>query len=151
MDGVTFHYFGVDDPGTPAIAARHVAVTPESRAAMRDALIEGGIDLFLLWSACPETFSFVAYEALAAGAAIVTHAGTGNVAALVRETGRGRVLESEDQLHAFFASGEARALAMGNRLTAERGASFILGRMTIDLIEEGTRADGDSLLHKLHV
>ena len=40
---------------------------------------------------------------------------------------------------------------MGNRLTAERGAAFVLSRMTIDLIEEGARADDDSLLHKLHV
>ncbi|HSF93890.1 MAG TPA: hypothetical protein VLA52_02610 [Thermohalobaculum sp.] len=150
LDGLEFHYLGVGEIDSSAITARHVAVTSARRMAMRDALIDIGADLVVIWSACPETFSFTAYEALAAGAAIITHPGTGNVAALVRETGRGRILDGDAQLAEFFANGEARTLAEGNRLKAERGASFILGRMTIDLIEE-ERADGGALLHELHV
>lgn len=150
LEGYEFYYFGVSQTDSLAVTARHVSVTGDEPTTMRDALMGERIDLFLQWSSCPETFSFSTYEALAAGAAVVTHPGTGNVATIVRETGRGKVLENQERLLEFFTSGEARALAESNRRTARRGASFAFSRMTIDLIE-GEGADGDPLLHKLLV
>lgn len=146
----SFHYFGVSETDSPTIDATPVKVEIERPEAMRDALMAADIDLLVHWASCPETFSFSACEALAAGSAIVTHPGTGNVAALVQEGASGAVLDDEEALLAFFLHSDARALAATNRRIAKRGAAFAFSRMTVDLIE-GERADADPLLHELLV
>jgi len=88
-----------------------VRVTPEHRLAMIRPLTEHSIDIALVLSPWAETFSFVAHEAMAAGAAVVAMAGSGNIAALVRATGRSVVLESDDALLELFTGDGARALA----------------------------------------
>jgi glycosyltransferase involved in cell wall biosynthesis len=85
-----------------------VQVTARHRGAMIEALRAHAIDLVLLLSPWPETFSFVTMEAIAAGADVVTLAISGNAAATVRRLGRGIVLENEAALRDFFAGGAAR-------------------------------------------
>lgn len=145
-----FYYFGTDEARSPEITARQVAVAGGNWTAMRDALAREQIDLFVHWPAWPETFSFTTYEAIAAGAAVITHPRSGNVAAVVDETGCGRILGDAPDLAAFFGSGDARAFAEARRQSTPRAAGLRFSRMTIDLIE-GEHANGDSLLHKLHV
>ena len=79
-----------------------VQVDPYDRFAAVTALSEHAIDLVLVLSPWPETFSFVTYEAFAAGADVVTLAGSGNVAAVVRERERGVVLRDGEALTRFF-------------------------------------------------
>ena len=55
----------------------------------------------------PETFSFVAHEAIAAGCRLLCFSDSGNVAALVRRTRLGEVLDDTTALRAFFAGNEA--------------------------------------------
>ena len=71
---------------------------------MTDALSEAGVDLVLVLSPWPETFCIVASEALAAGADVLTLECSGNVANLVRQTGRGRVFAAADDVAAFLTS-----------------------------------------------
>lgn len=118
-----------DDPDTRfvVLSAKHpqigetgwrpVHVTAADPAAMSDAVSDENIDLVLHWPSWPETFSFTTFEALAGDAFVVTHAGSGNVAAAVRDTGRGAVLEDTADLRAFFRDGRARALAQRRRET----------------------------------
>ncbi len=70
--------------------------------------------MVLVWPLCRETFSFVAYEAVAAGCAVVTSPDSGNVAAFVGETGHGRVLD-ELVLTAAFESGAIAELSRARR------------------------------------
>ncbi len=49
-------------------------------------------DAALIWPLCRETFSFTAYEAAAAGAAVLTGPDSGNVAAFAADPAVGRVL-----------------------------------------------------------
>lgn len=58
------------------------------------ALADRRVDFVLHWASCAETFSFSTHEALAAGAYVLTNAGSGNVAATVRRLDRGAVLAS---------------------------------------------------------
>jgi len=73
------------------------------------------IDAVLIWPLCQETFSLVAYEAVAAGCAVITGSDSGNVAAFVRETGCGRVLDNELALTDAFKTGEIAELSRARR------------------------------------
>ena len=67
-------------------------------------------DLVLHWASWPETFSLSTFEALCGGAYVLTNAVSGNVAATVRKTGRGAVLDDEADLFEFFKDGRAEAM-----------------------------------------
>lgn len=86
------------------------AVTRSDRHAAIDLLRRHAVDLVLLLSTWPETFSFVAHEAMVAGAYIICLPDSGNVAAVVRQTGRGCVLADEAAVLAFFEGDGARTL-----------------------------------------
>ena len=82
---------------------------------MSDAVAAEDVDIVLHWPSWPETFSFTTFEALAGTAYVVTNSGSGNVAAAVRQTGRGSILEDDKDLAAFFRDGRAKALAEHRR------------------------------------
>ncbi|HSQ17084.1 MAG TPA: rhamnan synthesis F family protein [Anaerolineales bacterium] len=85
----------------------HVAVTPEKPSMMIDTLRQENIDVALLWSVVPETFSFTLHEALAAGCFIVTNKKSGNIQDFLRRNPEyGMVLDGENDLLALFANGE---------------------------------------------
>lgn len=110
---------------------QEITVSAERPQAMRDAVEAQAIDVALIWPLCRETFSFTAYEALAAGAAILTHADTGNIAALAAEPGAGRVLSGETELAALFAGGEVLKLSRAERRPQPR--ELIYGALSADL------------------
>ena len=66
--------------------------------------------LVALLSPWPETFSFVAHEAIAAGSKIVCFEESGNVADVVRQLGCGHIAKDAEALMEFFGSGAAAAL-----------------------------------------
>ena len=101
---------------------------------MRDALKHHGVDAAMIWSLCRETFSLTAYEAAAAGSAIITGPDSGNIAAFTREGGHGLVLPDEAALFELFASGEILALARGRR--GARLYNMEFSNLTADLITE---------------
>ena len=84
------------------------ADTPD---AMVEALRAHQIDIVIHWATCRETFSLSTHEAIAAGAFVVTHGGSGNVAAVVRRQKAGIVLEDEAALSAWVAEGGLLSLA----------------------------------------
>ncbi|PZQ64166.1 MAG: hypothetical protein DI570_06345 [Phenylobacterium zucineum] len=92
-----------------------VSATAADPRAMQAALERVRPDVVLLWPLCRETFSFVAYEAVAAGCAIVTGPDSGNVAAFVEAGDHGAVLADEAALLAAFESGEILRLARRTR------------------------------------
>ena len=86
-------------------------IKPERKEAgqdgMLDALWENKVDVAILWSLCPETFSFTLYESLAAGCFIITNKNSGNIQTFLADhPGHGLVLENEEQLHDLLESGE---------------------------------------------
>ncbi|MEX3017124.1 hypothetical protein [Gymnodinialimonas hymeniacidonis] len=111
-DDVRFLYFGSAkhvEPGVPTIP---VDVTAETPTAMIDALERETVDFVLHWAQFVETYSFATVEAMQAGAHVITHAESGNVAALVRETGRGHIFEDTHALDAFL---DRKTLAKATR------------------------------------
>jgi hypothetical protein len=62
--------------------------TADDRDATIRALREAAVDVVMIWPAWPETFSIVTAEAVAAGAMVITHPGSGNCVALADKHGR---------------------------------------------------------------
>jgi hypothetical protein len=94
--------------------------TPDDRDATTRLLHEHRIDFLAMMSPWPETFSFVAYEAIAAGCRLLCFSDSGNVAALVRRTGLGTVFADTAALRSFLADDEAVAVAREARAHPHR-------------------------------
>ena len=109
-----FHDLGARGDAALPATFQPVTAGAANPLAMRDALEAAEIDAVLIWPLCRETFSFVAYEAVAAGCAVITGPDSGNVAAFVAETGHGRVLD-EAALTAAFESGAILDLGRARR------------------------------------
>ena len=128
-----FHHLGGrSDPAAPALF-QAVSAGEEAPDAMQAAMEALQADAALIWPLCRETFSFTAYEAAAAGAAIVTGPDSGNVAAFAAE-GHGQVLRDEAALHAAFETGEILELSRNRR--GARLYRLEYGGLTADLVAE---------------
>jgi hypothetical protein len=84
--------------------------------AMRAALEHHQLDFAFLWSIWPETFSFTCYEAMAAGAFVLTGERSGNIATQAGAGGRGRVFPDLDSVERFLVDDVAVAAARAQTL-----------------------------------
>jgi len=111
-DRYSFFYLGSERPIDAAEHLEHirVRVTPTNRHAMVEAIAEARIDIVLIWSFAFETFSYVAHEALAGGAFVVTRLGSGNVWPAVSsiDPSQGLALDDERALFDLFEHGHIR-------------------------------------------
>lgn len=108
-DTYRFLHFAIPGHDVPmsGLAKIDVEVRPGQRLAMVQALREAAVDLVAVLSPWPETFSFVAHEAFAAGADVIALEDSGNIAAAVRRHGRGVVLRGAEAFERFFEEGWA--------------------------------------------
>lgn len=127
-----FHLGGRADPDLP-VEFHKVTVTEARPRAMQQAIERHELDAALIWPLCRETFSFIAYEAVAGGAAVITNPDSGNVAAFVADGGHGLVAADEAALAELFASGEIAALSRAKR--APKLYDLAFSGLTIDLLE----------------
>lgn len=133
-----FHFAAPEALGTMhGIAGVAAQATPNDRLAMRDALARERIDLVMVLSPWPETFSFVTYEAFAAGADVISLVVGGNAAAAVRLNGRGVVLQDEFTMLQFFTSGAALAYAREMVAAGRQGGTLRLVGTSATLNPEG--------------
>ena len=109
-------------------------VTEHRPRAMQEAIEQAEADIVLVWPLCRETFSFTAYEAVAAGAAVITGPDSGNVAVFVAEGGHGLVLDDEAALAEVFASGAAAELSRIRRRPRLYDLKF--SGLSVDLLED---------------
>ncbi len=130
-----FLHLGGRTPGGLPLEFHRIVVTDETPRAMQDAIERLGVDVVLLWPLCRETFSFTAYEAVAAGAAVIAGPDSGNIAAFVQAGGHGMVLADEDALGEALASGEIVALSRTRRRPMLYDLAF--SALTVDLLEPG--------------
>jgi hypothetical protein len=110
-----FLHLGIQTPGGLPLSFHEVRVTDADPHRMQQVLEDLQVDAALVWPLCRETFSFTAYEAVAAGAAILTNPDSGNVQAFVQEGGRGWVLQDETALAEAMESGRVLELARARR------------------------------------
>ncbi|HOS44866.1 MAG TPA: hypothetical protein PLQ69_00110 [Paludibacter sp.] len=80
-----FYLFSSMQAGQGNFSQIPVSVTKINRNLMSQTLRNNHIDVAILWSLCPETFSFTLYEALAAGCYIITNPNSGNIQAYLKQ------------------------------------------------------------------
>ncbi|PHY19626.1 glycosyltransferase family 4 protein, partial [Caulobacter sp. BP25] len=129
-----FHHLGKTKD--PAIEAKFTAVepTPEIAEPMAAAVEALEIDVAVIWSLCPETFCFTAYEAVAGGAKVVTNPDAGNVPRFVAETKNGLVAQDEHALMAMFQRGDV--LPLGRAVRGQPLYSLSYSKMSADFVAE---------------
>jgi hypothetical protein len=127
-----FHFAGKSElralDGVTPVAAE---TTPARPFGMVRALADHRIDLVLALSPWPETFGYIAHEALAAGTDLLATEGSGHVAALAATTEGSLVLADDAAVVAFFRDGAAAA-----HVRARRAA----GRQAFALVHTGSTA-----------
>lgn len=129
-----FYHFGDGRYRTPNVETRTVNVLKDDPLAMIGALRDESIDLAVLWSLWEESFSYTAHEALAAGVAILTNKGSGNIARIVAESDDGLVFGDERELFASFDDGLITELVHARRKNRNlEVGDFAHSRMTADL------------------
>ncbi len=121
-DDLRFLYFGSETHREPGIPTIPVSVTAQTPTAMIDVLKRENVDFVLHWAQFVETYSFATVEAMQAGAHVITHPNSGNVAALVQQTGRGHVLKDTDALDAFL---DRKALAKATRARRKKRPTLL--------------------------
>ena len=133
------HLGGRAPVGSP-LEFHKVTVTDDRPRAMQAAIETHEVDAVVIWPLCRETFSFVAYEAVAAGAAIIAGPDSGNVAAFTEAGGHGLVMTDEDALAVAFESGEVESLARSVRKPALYDLAF--SALTVDLLDGPAQESG---------
>lgn len=134
-DRYEFHHFGSGSRQHAKAKFTKVSVIEDGATAMRDALAALDIDAVLMWSIWPETFSFVAHEALSAGAMLLTHEQSGNVACLTREGDAGFVYPDDQALIQALRGSELHEKLIRRRQGIRRGAP-VFGKISMDVLED---------------
>lgn len=101
-----FYLFSNEKKASSNFRNISVTVTADNPNAMINALRKHEIDIAVLWSICPETYSYTLREALEAGAFVITNPLSGNIRKQVEENNFGIVLEDEKALLEYFKTGQ---------------------------------------------
>jgi GT2 family glycosyltransferase len=119
--GVRFLHLGAERKAIAGIDWQCVQVSAQDPEAMVQALTENAVDFVFHWANWPETFSFTTFEALAAGAWVITRPESGNVAATMAQIEPGLVFPDDKALLAALADGRLAGIAAD--LRRKRAAS----------------------------
>ncbi|MNZ33393.1 hypothetical protein D3C78_507380 [compost metagenome] len=112
-----FHHAGSQEDYADHVVMHQYSFINDGKMAAPNLLIKHDIDLVLLWSIVPESYSYTLQEAIAAGVPVLTSPKSGNIAATIDlHPELGKVLHSEEQLLAFLANTEeAKCYVSGER------------------------------------
>lgn len=118
-NNLSFYHLGLGSERLPFVEFVPVRVSPStSPTLMRDAIADAMIDVAFIWPTWPETFSYILYEALAAGTMVATNEHSGNIAAKAQTDARIVVFKSLPALANSLTSLDAtsiRSLAISRR------------------------------------
>lgn len=97
-----FYCLGFSDEIIPHVTHVEVSFIKDGETAMTKKLLEHEIDIALLWSEWPETYSYTYYESVAAGAYIITNDKSGNIKDQVHIYNNGVSLSKYEELKQLF-------------------------------------------------
>jgi glycosyltransferase involved in cell wall biosynthesis len=89
-----FYYLGTGTDQLANVKATVVSVREQGPDAMLNTLRKLKIDVVLLLSRCPETYSYTYFEAYAAGCYVITYKCSGNMADMVKKNGNGIIYDN---------------------------------------------------------
>lgn len=92
------YYFGINTENNKYVKNIYVNNTKDNPYMMRDELRKYNIDIVILWSVIPETYSFTYYEASSSGCYILTNDKSGNIASQVKLNNNGKIYKNDSEL-----------------------------------------------------
>lgn len=101
-DKALLYYFGDTNDSIEGVIRSSVSFQKGNLDAMITTLRQYGIDCVILWSKCPETYSFTYYESMASNAYIITNQFSGNIAESIKKNDNGLVLNNTEELEDLF-------------------------------------------------
>lgn len=101
-----FYVLGRTNEMLPDVKCVSVSFHEDGPDAMIKAIRNNNIDVALLWSMCPETYSYTLYESFVGGAFIITNPDSGNIQAQVKKLQCGKILNSIEDLIRYVERGE---------------------------------------------
>ncbi len=93
-----FYHFGRLAPAGSGVIHVPVSFVRDGPGAMTEALRRARVDIVLLWSTCPETYSYTLVETRMADAMVLTNPDSGNIADTVRREEAGVVVPDAEEL-----------------------------------------------------
>lgn len=103
-----FHHIGSQENYADHVVMHRYSFIKNGKMAAPNILVKHDIDLVLLWSIVPESYSYTLQESIAAGVPVLTSPLSGNIAATVDlHPELGKVLSTEEQLLTFLFQIEA--------------------------------------------
>jgi len=119
-DKYKFYCFGTSDEIIEGVEYVDVSFIADGELAMTNKLVEYGIDVSLLLSLWPETYSYTYYESFAAGTFIVTTTLSGNIYAQVQKNKNGIAVTNYQELKDLFSDeAKLRTLILENKSKIE--------------------------------
>ncbi|MCY9592022.1 methyltransferase domain-containing protein [Paenibacillus chitinolyticus] len=99
-----FHHIGSSEHYSTNVRSHEYSFINDGRMAATNLLKKENIDIVLLWSIVPESYSYTLYESIAAGVPVVTNKHSGNIAFSVQNSSEdiGVVLNNEKELWALL-------------------------------------------------
>lgn len=97
-DKYEFYCLGKTDEHIEGVKEQSVSFIKDGKFAMLDKLKELNIDIGLLWSTCPETYSYTYYECYAANVFVITNKLSGNINDQVVKNKNGISFDSKEEL-----------------------------------------------------
>lgn len=92
-----FYYFGTGNDRIEGVKNIYVSVAEQGEDAMEKALKNELIDVALMWTMCPETYSFVYYEMSVCGIYILSNVNSGNICREIKNNKNGKVFNSLEE------------------------------------------------------
>jgi len=111
-----YYVLGKTNEILPNVKQVSVSFIDDGPDAMIKALRNNKIDVALLWSPWPETYSYTFYESYVGGAFILTNPNSGNIQAQICVHGCGKILVDEDALFKYFFSEELKKDVIGDKM-----------------------------------
>lgn len=129
-----FMHIGMFPSNNPSIHFFESKLTVNNPDLMIDNIKKYQVDFCFIWPKLTETFSFVTFEAIAAGSEVITNNSSGNVKELVLKMGRGIVYESIDKLYDNIESGSFFEYIQNKKANNKYFPYFERSKMTYSLL-----------------
>lgn len=120
------YYLGTDFEKIRNIYNVYVSVRNQGQDAMLKALRDNNIDIVLLLSQCPETYSYTFFEAYAAGCFVITYNCSGNMSDMVKKLNNGIVVDKFSDLVSVINNVSTITSLVSNLHSREKGFPYEL-------------------------
>ena len=139
QDQYEFIVFNSVDENYAGMEKVDVYFSEKNLNAMTQAMRDKKVHIAIMWSMCPETYSYTCFEAYSANAMLITRTDSGNMEDMVTDYNCGLVLPSEEALLELFDdAGALRSKINAYRMATQGGPeNMVENSQIVDITKAG--------------